>query len=368
LKSPEWLVGAGVLAACAGAGALTGGENRLLNAAAAAGIIGLALFLTYTSKNITRTICLAVGAASIAGALAALIAFESKQAVCTAVNASGERVVIGTELTERGLQYKRKNPTDDNNMILETLGGLGPDLAWTAASIRRCRIALAVYGALWIPLFGVAAIAGAAISGIIRPKRAAQPVRTKPRAFLSYSHDDFAIASPLKQLLERHDIEVIIDRENMSAGERIPDFIRRSIRECDVVVSLISSRSLLSAWVASETIGAISRNKWGQDVSLVACYLDDQCFQPEFRLQCTQQIDQRLERIEQLLPEYAAKRIDTADLNEEKTRLYDLRNNLGTILATLKDSLCLDLRESQFKQSGQRLVWAVRKLWSERTL
>ena len=70
--------------------------------------------------------------------------------------------------------------------------------------------------------------------------------------------------------------------------ERFED--RRSIRDCDVVVSVVSDRSLLSAWVASETALSFSRLKRDPDLSFVACYLDDAWLQPEFRLQITQRI------------------------------------------------------------------------------
>ena len=50
--------------------------------------------------------------------------------------------------------------------------------------------------------------------------------------------------------------------------------------------------------------------------------------------------------------------IDPVDLNEEKSRLYDLRNNLGSILANLKGSLCLNLRDEDFAESCQAIVKA----------
>jgi hypothetical protein len=65
-------------------------------------------------------------------------------------------------------------------------------------------------------------------------------------------------------------------------------------------------------------------------------------------------------RIESLLPDYAAQRIDSADLNEEKTRLYSLRNNLGGLLAVLRETLCLDFREARFDTSSERLVASIR--------
>ena len=157
-----------------------------------------------------------------------------------------------------------------------------------------------------------------------------------PRVHLD-CHDDAAAVSRLRDVLRGNGIEVIVDSEAMLPGERISDFIDRSIRDCDVVVSVVSDRSLLSAWVASETVLSFSRLKRDPNLSFVACYLDDAWLQPEFRLQITQRIDDRLRRIESLLPDYAAQRIDSADLNEEKTRLYDLRNNLGHLLAVLRE-------------------------------
>ncbi len=353
-----WILAA-IFATGTGAAALLGDEYRLLNAAAAASIIGAASFVAYTRKQISTRVSFIVLVAGVAGAIAALIVHTTKENACTAVNASGERVVIGTELTEQGRLYKQNNPADDNNAILESLGGRDPDLAWTSQSIRQCRIALALTGALWIPLFGMAAVAVVSVSKD-SSRLDAKPAGVKPRAFISYNHDDTAAAQRVKKLLEKNGVEVIIDADSMLAGEHIGEFIRRSILDSDVVVSIISSRSLNSAWVASETIGSINRNKWGEEVTLIACYLDDEWFQPEFRLKCTDKIDERLKRIEQLIPEYATKKLDSSDLNDEKTRLYDLRNNLGTILAAFKDSLCLDMRDDQFEESGRRLVSAIR--------
>ena len=115
----------------------------------------------------------------------------------------------------------------------------------------------------------------------------------------------------------------------------------------------------MSSWVAMETIQTLQRNRAMNDRLFVACYLDDDFFQPEYRLECTKRIDARLAQIEESAPEYATQKLDTVDLNNEKTRLYDLRNNLGTILATFKQILCLDVRDGAFDESGDKLVAAV---------
>lgn len=118
--------------------------------------------------------------------------------------------------------------------------------------------------------------------------------------------------------------------------------------------------SLLSSWVAIETINAFHRQKWADGKLFVGALLSDDFFRPEFRLECTRIIDERLETIERLLSGYREKMIDPVDLNDEKTRLYDLRNNPGSILANLKGSLFLDLRDEHFAESCRAIVKACR--------
>lgn len=276
-----------------------------------------------------------------------------------ATNASGLRVVIGTELTAKGMEYRQLNPAEDNTAMLEAIGRYGPELIWTPESISRCRLMLTVSELVWGPLLGLGAIFGvvALRAGAARP---AVRRNGKPRVFISYSHSDADHAQRVQRLLENHSVEVIIDAKNMTPGERITDFIRRSLSDSDAVVSIVSDRSLLSAWVAMETIQALQRNNWAKDKQFIACYLDDGFFQDDYRLEATRRIDERLERIEELLRHYTAERLDPVDLNDEKTRLYELRNNLGLILAALKNSLSLDLRDERFEESGRRLVAAVR--------
>jgi hypothetical protein len=309
---------------------------------------------------LSRTVVFAVAAAICAAAgAAAALAHKQTQSACTATDAAGLRVVIGTELTEDGRRYRRDNPADDNNAILEALAGRGPEAAWTRESIARCRLRIDLSGGARIPLFVLAA--AFAVAAAIPRRRAPARRRKSPAVFLSYNHADASEAAKLRQFLATQGVAVLIDSEAMTAGERIQDFIARSIRESDVVVSLVSNRSLLSAWVALETIQTLQRNRWLEGRKWIACYLDDAFFAPESRLDYTRQIDERLDRVEKLIAEYSAKRLDTVDLNEEKTRLYDLRNNLGLILATFKESLCLDVRDPAFAESGRRLLAAIRE-------
>ena len=177
-----------------------------------------------------------------------------------------------------------------------------------------------------------------------------------PRVFLSYNHADSEDALGLRAALEERGVGVHIDREAMRAGEGIRSFIERSIQETDATVCLVSNRSLASAWVAMETIDAFYAELSRESRRFIACYIDDDFFQPRFRLECTERIDAKIAEIETLIPEYVEKRLDTNDLNSEKTRLYALRNNLGKILLRLKESLSLDIRGDQLGPSVERIT------------
>ncbi|HSS22042.1 MAG TPA: TIR domain-containing protein [Pyrinomonadaceae bacterium] len=181
-----------------------------------------------------------------------------------------------------------------------------------------------------------------------------------PSVFISYNHSDSDVADRLKTALEKNGIVVRIDTAVMEAGANIQEFIESSIRDTGVTVSLVSNHSLLSAWVALESIDTFYQEKFTGKKKFIACYIDDDFFRTDFRLNATKQIDAKIDEIDKLIPEYSAAKIDTNDLNSQKTRLYKLRNNLGDILLRLKESLCLDIREDKFGEGVAKVVRAIK--------
>ena len=182
------------------------------------------------------------------------------------------------------------------------------------------------------------------------------------KVFISYNHEDREVADKLKAALEKRGILVIIDRMDMRAGGSIQEFIESSIRDADVTLSIVSNRSLLSAWVAMESVTAFYGEKLRGDKKFIACYIDDDFFKTDFRLKATKQIDARIEEIDKLIPEYSLLKIDTNDLNSEKSRFHKLRSNLGDILLKLKESLTLDIRESEFDGSLARIIKSIEEM------
>ena len=179
------------------------------------------------------------------------------------------------------------------------------------------------------------------------------------RVFISYSHEDRLVADKLKSALEGRGYIVRIDNAAMWAGANIQEFIESSIRDTDVTLSIISNRSLL---FALESVTAFYSEKIRGDMGFIVCYLDDEFFETDFRLKATKQIDARIEEIDTQIPEYVALKIDTIDLNSEKSRLFKLRNNLGDILQKLIDSLTLDIRESEFDRSLARIIKSIEEI------
>lgn len=185
------------------------------------------------------------------------------------------------------------------------------------------------------------------------------PVIMDPRVFISYNHNNSKVAKKIQQALEKAEIEVIIDKEDMRAGDDIKAFIEKSIRESTVTVSLVSNESLTSAWVAMETVDTFFQERYTRRKKFIACYLDDDFFQPGYTLKAIDEIDKQIKANQDLIPEYHKKMLDTRDLNSQNSRLLALRSNLDGIVGKLRDSLCLDVREATFETSMGQLIAAV---------
>lgn len=174
--------------------------------------------------------------------------------------------------------------------------------------------------------------------------------------FISYNHADRNSAERLAGALARRGLKIALDSDDMQPGETIRGFIERAIGGSDATVCLISRASLLSGWVAMETLLALRRAAFDASRRFIAVYLDEVFLAAEFRLEATREIDARLAELHALLTRYEAEHLDPADLRDEITRLYELRHGLGEILERLRGSLLLDIRDAAFDSSVERLA------------
>ncbi len=178
---------------------------------------------------------------------------------------------------------------------------------------------------------------------------------TPPSVFVSYSRDDHAFVLEFVTRLKQMGLQVILDDTHLKPGEKIEDFIRRAVKESNTTICIVSRASLISSWVAMETVNTFHLQEYLETKKFIGCFLEDDFFKPTFRIDATKQIDKKIYEINALIPEYNELKIDTNDLNDEKTRLIDLRHNLGEILTKLKNSLSLDFRSESLDSNFDRL-------------
>jgi hypothetical protein len=199
-------------------------------------------------------------------------------------------------------------------------------------------------------------------------RAAAGGVATRPAAssvFLSYNHADAKTAAALRTALEANGVPVRIDSKDMAPGEQIRAFILKSVGATGATVCVVSRRSLLSGWVALESLLALAVEElWGQR-RFIACYLDDDFLDLGFSVKATDIIDRKIGEIDKLIAKHRAKRIDTTELNDEKSRLFRLRSGLGEVLARLRGGLCLDVRPGKRAASVAKLVETLRPIGSK---
>ncbi len=187
------------------------------------------------------------------------------------------------------------------------------------------------------------------------------PVKEHPkmkRVFISYNHKDVKIAERLHEDLLKHKIDVIRDQSNMLGGESIDTFIKDSIRNTDKTVSIVSSNSLPSAWVALETIHTF-HNEDGSNSKFIGCAIDHDFFEEDFDDKLYQKIEDRIDKLSVKINKRLDQGRDQRDLSNELTRNKNLLSNVDLILQRLKEYLTLDFREKTYKESLEKLVKSI---------
>jgi biotin carboxyl carrier protein len=69
---------------------------------------------------------------------------------------------------------------------------------------------------------------------------------------ISYSHRDAKFAQVLKRALEKHGLQVWLDKHEMSFGDQIAERLKNEILRSDLVLVVITPNSLVSNWVLWE--------------------------------------------------------------------------------------------------------------------
>lgn len=191
----------------------------------------------------------------------------------------------------------------------------------------------------------------------IPPKTEPAPPKTKagPVVFLSYNHKDKEVATKVKNYLEGQTIKVTIDSEAMRAGEDIAEFINKCIRESDVTLSLVSTNSLLSAWVGIETMSTLVGEKIAGK-KFMSIVIDGAFYDRKFVDTAFTTVEERLAELKQLIMERLEKDRGIEDLQSERTRNKNLMNDLPEIVANLRARLNVDIFGDNFEAGMAKIA------------
>ncbi len=176
-----------------------------------------------------------------------------------------------------------------------------------------------------------------------------------PKVFISYNHKDQEVALKIKDKLESSGIKVIIDVEAMSTGENISEFIKKCIQESGITLSLISSNSLMSAWVAMETIWS-SYDETLRGRYFMPCNIDNSFFKMSFTDQTLDVIEERTLEVSETISYRLKKGRGIEDLAGEHSRLNRLKVELPSIISRIKNSLCVSLSEGHFDSGMEKVI------------
>ncbi|MEI6138143.1 MAG: TIR domain-containing protein [Mariniphaga sp.] len=182
-----------------------------------------------------------------------------------------------------------------------------------------------------------------------------------PKVFISYNHKDQVVALKIKERLEKAGIEVIIDIEAMATGQNIAEFIKKCIQESGITLSLISANSLMSAWVAMETI-------WSRyDVTLrgryfMPCNIDDYSFLDlSFVSKAHEFLKEEIKKIDNEIIHRRQNGIGIEDIQDDLTRLSRLISELPSIVGELKKSFCVNLNDENFEHGILKVIGDIKK-------
>lgn len=270
-------------------------------------------------------------------------------------------IVTGTKLREEiKMDATIQMNKDSKCGLFDYIATRNPYKIWTTASIRSSNNQL-LFTYLALVIFLVALITHLLEEILLSDMltKLGKKEAFKHHVFISYNHDDKNTAIEINRALLNKKIKTILDTKNMTGGDDIGTFIRESIQMSGITLLIVSEKSLLSGWVATETVNTFFLEMYENSKSFIACYLDNSFLDPEFPNKALKIINEKLDVINNYLEERNRLGSDSRDLNDQKTRLFLLKNNLDKIIQRLQNSMCIDVGNRKFDENFSAIVNAI---------
>src|SRR5438105_11735312 len=102
-------------------------------------------------------------------------------------------------------------------------------------------------------------------------------IAEEPRrqVFLSYAQADKDIADRVADALRRAGLRVWFDAWELAQGDSIADRIDQAVRSSDLLVVLLSPRSVESKWVQTELSAALARELKDRAITVIPALIED---------------------------------------------------------------------------------------------
>ena len=169
----------------------------------------------------------------------------------------------------------------------------------------------------------------------------------RPCVYISFRQSDGETCEQITDYLKENEVDVITSF-NMKIGDNIESFINKGIQEADVIISIVSKKSLLSSWVGMEIMTALRREHYGRK-RYIACVIDTDFFDPNFLISVINIVDERLREIDDIIIDCLGKNLGIEHVQNERTRYRELRSNLPRIIDNLKNNLSVDVSPGNFE-------------------
>jgi len=270
-----------------------------------------------------------------------------------------KNIITGTQLIDSSDEIINKlNLTDNRCSICDSLNTHNPEEIWLPASVRQSGHKL--FAAFLALVVLVSALVVHIVEEILFANGSTREIQTEKKVFISYSHADMSKGHELYQALIANDIAVIKDDEAMFAGDYITAFVLDSVKKAAITLMIVSEKSLLSGWVATETVNTFFLENFTSNKFFIGCYLDRSFLDPGFVTKALKQIDNTLNATNKEIDERNKLKSDSRDLNAQKTRLITLRANLDNIIYRLQNSFCVDISDGNLDQNLSIITRAIK--------
>lgn len=181
----------------------------------------------------------------------------------------------------------------------------------------------------------------------------------KNDVFISYNHKDISCVEKVKDFLKNHNVSITIDSEKLTIGDSIHQFIKSSVKNTSITLSFVSTKSIESVWVALESAYTLQLAEFS-DKRFIACLLDHKIFEPEYKIEIVNLIDEKLKTYQELINISLEKGIGIEDYAEDLKRYKNLRDNIDKIINYIKTHLALDLTQGISDVELNKLLKAIK--------